>query len=131
MRITDEGDGSLGVAWDVPPSDGGSEITGYRVQWKSGDEEFETTRQAEVSGTSHTITDLVNGAAYTVRVLAVSDVGVSQPSGEVSGTPSTTPARANHHRVDGGSRLDHGELERSRQRRQRPHRLRGAVEVGR
>ena len=36
VRITDEGDGSLGVAWDVPPSDGGSEITGYRVQWKSG-----------------------------------------------------------------------------------------------
>ena len=92
VRITDEGDGSLGVAWDVPPSDGGSEITGYRVQWSSGDEEFETSRQAEVSDTAHTIADLVNGAAYTVRVLAVSDVGVSQPSGPVSGTPSTTPA---------------------------------------
>ena len=92
VRITDEGDGSLGVAWDVPPSDGGSEITGYRVQWRSGDEEFEASREAEVSDTAHPIAGLVNGAAYTVRVLAVNGVGASQPSAEVSGTPSTTPA---------------------------------------
>ncbi len=92
IRITDEADSSLAVAWDPPLYDGGSDITGYRVQWKAGDEEFVASRQAEVSGTSYTIASLTNGIPYNVRLMAVNGAGgVSRPSGEISGTPSTTP----------------------------------------
>ena len=72
----------LALSWSAPPSDGGSEVTGYRVQWKSGTEAYDgsqtSTRQAVLSdaaATSHVIAGLVNGTVYTVRVQAVNAVG--------------------------------------------------------
>ena len=71
------------MSWTAPESDGGSEVTGYRVQWKSGTEAYDgseaSARQAVVSDPavlSHTITGLTVGTAYTVRVLAVNAAGV-------------------------------------------------------
>ena len=80
---TGEGrEGELAVSWAAPESDGGSEVTGYRVQWKSGTEAWDgsetSTRQALLSdpaATSHTIGGLANGTAYTVRVVAVNAAG--------------------------------------------------------
>ena len=75
-------EGELDVSWVAPESDGGSEVTGYKVQWKSGTEVYDgsqaSTRQAVESDPallSHTITGLTVGTAYTVRVLAVNAVG--------------------------------------------------------
>ena len=34
VRITGHGDKELTVAWDAPSDTGGSQITGYKVQWK-------------------------------------------------------------------------------------------------
>ena len=34
----------LAVSWAAPESDGGSEVTGYRVQWKSGTEAYDGSR---------------------------------------------------------------------------------------
>ena len=75
-------EGELSVSWSAPQSDGGSEVTGYRVQWKSGTEAWDgseaSARQAvlgDAAATGHTIAGLVNGAAYTVRVLAVNAAG--------------------------------------------------------
>ena len=72
---------------------------GYKVQWKRGAETFSDAsgdgREATVSSgstTGHTITDLANGVAYSVRVMATK-------TGSSDGTPSTavtatTPTRA-------------------------------------
>ena len=75
-------EGELDVTWTAPESDGGADVTGYKVQWKSGAEAYDGTgslsRQALVSDhtvLSHTITDLTVGTAYTVRVLAVNVTG--------------------------------------------------------
>ena len=71
----------LTVSWTAPESNGGSGVTGYRVQWKSGTEAYDgsetSTRQAVLgdAAASHTIAGLVNGTAYTVRVLAVNAAG--------------------------------------------------------
>ena len=71
----------LSASWSAPQSDGGSEVTGYKVQWKSGTESYDSSessaRQAVLGATaaSHTIAGLVNGTAYTVRVLAVNAAG--------------------------------------------------------
>ncbi len=63
------GFGSLRVSWNAV-----SRAEGYKVQWKSGDEDYdEESRQAVIAGgdtTSYTITGLTDGAEYTVRVLA-------------------------------------------------------------
>lgn len=61
--------------------------TGYRVQWKSGSESYDTTRQATATGTSHTITGLTAGTSYTVRVAATNSAGVGLASAEETGEP--------------------------------------------
>ena len=83
------GAGTLTMEWSAPSDDGGFTISEYRVQWKSGDEEYdETDRQAVVtSGLTYTITGLTNDTLYTVRVLAVNEIGPSAPSGEVNIAP--------------------------------------------
>ena len=81
----------LEVSWTAVP-----DASGYKVQWKSGDEEYNEARQVVLAGgdtTPYTITGLTAGTEYTIRVLATkenSDDGL--PSSEVTGTPSALPA---------------------------------------
>ena len=93
-------EGELTVSWSAPESDGGAEVTGYRVQWKSGTEAYDgseaSARQAVVSDPavlSHTITGLTVGTAYTVRVLAVNAAGVGAAA-EVEATVQDRAAPA-------------------------------------
>ena len=58
------GNGHLAVSWTAVDN-----ATGYKVQWKSGSEIYDTNRQATItsgSTTSHTIPNLTNGVAYEV-----------------------------------------------------------------
>ena len=115
--------GNLSVSWLAPfwrledwladrPSlgDGGSDITGYTVQWKlstgswtvPADVSEETVPADVYEGTTteetHTITNFTGGQTYTLRVIATNAVGDSQPSGEITrainrfptGTPTLT-----------------------------------------
>ena len=72
------------------------ESDGYKVQWKSADEEYDDAREAVIAGgdsVRYTITDLVAGREYTVRVIATrQDADDSTPSGEVLGVPKASPA---------------------------------------
>ena len=80
------GNGQLAVSWTAVDN-----ATGYKVQWKSGSENYnDTTRQATItSTTSHTIPNLTNGATYEVRVIATrTGANDGLPSGEVQGTPA-------------------------------------------
>ena len=86
--------GALDVYWEDPVSDGGSAITGYKVQWKESADSWDTAAdvsETTVTGTTHTITGLTDGVEYTVRVRAVNDAGEGPPSAEVSGTPEEAP----------------------------------------
>ena len=80
------GPASLSSSWTAP----GGTVDGYKVQWKSDNESWDdTTRQSTVTGgaTTATITDLTDGAAYTVRVTAYNATGDGAPSDEASATP--------------------------------------------
>ena len=81
------GDARLEVEWTAVAN-----ATGYKVQWKSGGQDYDpATRQATVSSgstTSHQIDSLANGTEYTVQVIAVrSGANDGPPSDEVMGTP--------------------------------------------
>ena len=84
------GDAALAASWTAPANDGGSAITGYKVQWRSGGEDWEpTTREASTTMTEHRITGLTNGVTYTVRVAAVNSQGAGAWATEAMGMPGT------------------------------------------
>ena len=60
------GQAALTVSWNAV-----SGASGYKVQWKSGSEMYNTSsRQATTTATTYTITGLTVGTTYTVRVIA-------------------------------------------------------------
>jgi len=83
-------DGSVGLSWTAPASDGGASITGYRITPYIG-----STAQTPVltgdSGTSYTIPGLTNGTAYTFTVAAINSAGVGPDS---AASASVTPNAA-------------------------------------
>ena len=86
----DVGD-ALVVSWTAPEDSGSSDVTGYVVQWKSGDDDYSADNESSEDGTSATIEGLTKGTVYTFRVAAVNDVGQGDWSGEASGNPATAP----------------------------------------
>ena len=94
LEVNVESHQRLLAAWLAPSDTGGAEITSYRVQWKSGTEEFSIARQvragvaADADGyVKRSIFDLTNGATYTLRVQAVNSAGAGPWSSTVTGTP--------------------------------------------
>ena len=84
----------LHASWQAPSSNGGSDVTGYKVQWKESTDSWDTeanVSEATVTGTSHTITSLTGGVEYTVRVIASNVAGDGPPSTEARATPTDSP----------------------------------------
>ena len=84
-----QGNAQLVVNWTAVTN-----ATGYKVQWKSGGQSYNTsTRQATIasgSTTSYTITSLTNDTEYTVQVTATrTGANDGSPSTEVTGTPES------------------------------------------
>ena len=97
LTVATAASGQLAISWAAPDSDGGSEITGYKVQWKESSGSWDTpdhVSETTVSGTSHTITGLTDGAEYAVRVRAVNSAGTGEAA-ETTGAPvNPTPLTA-------------------------------------
>ena len=93
LTVSTAGDGILAASWTAPANDGGSAISGYKVQWRSGAEDWDpTAREATSRTTAHDITGLTNGTSYAVRVAAVNAVGAGAWSAEAMGIPATPVA---------------------------------------
>ena len=104
--ITDieHGDRKLTVTW-TKPDDGGSQITGYKIQWTVEDQNSWTSKTVNDPNALAASTDqvLTNGTKYTVQVLAVNSVGDSQPSNHMHETPSTIPKAPTITKITGGN----------------------------
>ena len=107
LRVFPHDAQGLDLSWEAPASDGGSPITGYKVQWKEAADSWDTpadVSEETVTGTTHIINGLTDGAEYTVRVLASNEVGDGDPSDEETGTPrETTPPELSTAAVDGAA----------------------------
>ena len=81
----------LDASWQAPASNGGSAITGYKVQRKESADSWNTVADVSedtVTGTTHTITELTGGVEYAVRVIATNAAGDGPASAEATGTPA-------------------------------------------
>jgi hypothetical protein len=87
------GSASATVEW-APGGDGGSPITSYRVQVRTGTTVVRTVSGISPTVTSTVVTGLTNGTTYNFRVRAVNAVGVgvlSTPSNAVTPSGGTAP----------------------------------------
>ena len=79
---------SLDVSWAAPASDNASLVLGYDVQYRAGSSGAWTPQTHTTTARSTTITDLVNGTSYEVRVRARNAHGSAYWSASVTGTPA-------------------------------------------
>ena len=87
----------LDASWQAPSSNGGSTVTGYRVQWKEAADSWDTAAdvsRATVTGTTHTITGLTGGVEYAVRVMATNGAGAGPASARGEGHSRSREQRA-------------------------------------
>ena len=99
LTIDEEGDESLEVEWNEPDNDGGSDITGYKVQYsEDGSSSWSTALSA--GSERKTITGLDNGSSYEVQVKACNRAGCGSWSSSVRGTPHTTPSEVEDLSID-------------------------------
>ena len=83
VAVTSNAD-TLYVRWTAS-----SYATGYKVQWKSGMQSYDASREATTTATFLKI-PLTTGTTYTVRVLANKTGASDAPSDEVMGVPGST-----------------------------------------
>ena len=96
-------DEELTIEWKAPLYDGGSDIIGFKVQWKSGTQDWDSSRQYDLKERfldpnifgiySRRIASLTNGVEYTVRILAYNEHGDGVASDEITGTPTSLQAQ--------------------------------------
>ncbi|HXV65993.1 MAG TPA: fibronectin type III domain-containing protein [Nitrosopumilaceae archaeon] len=84
----------INLLWNAPVNDGGSPITGYRIDVKVGTGNY-VTLTSNTGSTSKTYSHVERtpDVTYTYKVYAVNTVGASSASNEASATPtaSSTP----------------------------------------
>ena len=83
---------SLSVGWTAQSETFGQ--VGYHVQWKSGNQDWSSERQSDVSTNAATISGLTGGITYTVRVRShfrnfINRIKYGAWSDPVTGTPAT------------------------------------------
>ena len=82
--------GGVDASWQAPASNGGAELTGYKLQWKKATGSWDTAAdvsEATLTGTAHAITGLEGGTEYSIRVAAVNSAGTGPWSAAASAIP--------------------------------------------
>ncbi len=86
------GEEEIAVSWTTPVSDGGSDITGYRIQINDGSGWLDAITDTESIETSYTATGLTSEASYRFRIAAINGVSVSENSDHTAAISPISPA---------------------------------------
>ena len=80
------GDGQVVLTWRAPSSDGGAAITDYEYRHRTGGS-YGAWISIGSTDTTHTVTGLDNGTAYTFQVRAVNRIGKGRTSNRADAAP--------------------------------------------
>jgi len=79
----------INLSWTAPSNNGGSTITGYKIEEKNGTGTYSVlVANTGNTNTSYSRSGLTTGVTYTYKVSAINSIGTSNPSGEDSATPA-------------------------------------------
>ncbi|MCX6734792.1 MAG: S-layer homology domain-containing protein [Candidatus Peregrinibacteria bacterium] len=80
----------INLSWTAPASDGGSTITGYKIERKTGSGDYSSiVADTGTNGTTYSNTSLSAGTAYTYKVSTINAIGTGVASSEASATTSS------------------------------------------
>lgn len=85
------GDSSAALTWVAPAADGGSPITGYRIDSVDTFSGAMASTTAAAGATTATVTGLTNGDPYTFTVTAINAAGPG-PASAITSSSTVTPA---------------------------------------
>ncbi|MGI0094609.1 MAG: fibronectin type III domain-containing protein, partial [Nitrosotalea sp.] len=82
----------INLSWTAPSNNGGSAITGYKIERSTDSGTTWSTVQSNTGSTSTTYSDtgLSSSTTYTYRISAINSVGTSVPSNTASATTGST-----------------------------------------
>ena len=75
---------SANLSWVEPASNGGSNITGYKVEYKTNSASTWTVAAASVLNTNYAVTNLTSGTTYNFRVSAINSIGTGTVTASVN-----------------------------------------------
>ncbi|HYL67284.1 MAG TPA: fibronectin type III domain-containing protein [Nitrosopumilaceae archaeon] len=92
LAATTASSSQINLSWTAPSNNGGSAITGYKIERSTDSGTTWSTVQSNTASTSTTYSDtgLTASTTYTYRVSAINSVGTSSPSNTASATTPGT-----------------------------------------
>src|SRR5262249_40353996 len=87
LAVPTAGNGTVGLSWSAPASDGGGRITGYKI-YRGTTSGAETLLNTVGAVTAYSDSTVSNGTTYFYKVSAVNSLGESTLSNERSAMPS-------------------------------------------
>ena len=91
LKLTSVSSGALSVGWTPVTGGSSSSITGYKVEYSVDGKSWTSSGTTPAIATVATVSGLVNGTTYQVRVSPVTANGVGASS-VILGTPATVPS---------------------------------------
>ncbi|TLX69748.1 MAG: fibronectin type III domain-containing protein, partial [Thaumarchaeota archaeon] len=79
----------INLSWSAPANNGGSAITGYKIERSSGGAFAVIVANTGSTATTFSNTGLAPSTTYTYRVSAINGIGTSSPSNTASATTNT------------------------------------------
>ena len=94
----------INLSWSAPADNGGSAITGYKIERSTNAGSTWSTIVANTASTSTAFSDmgLAANTSYTYRVSAINSVGTSSPSNTASATTGTSSGTSSVTQVQSG-----------------------------